>query len=129
VPPVSLLDHLFKFGFVKTCEFLFAFNDDRTLEQVRILQHQSDGFIFGRRLLLHVLFSIERRARVQERLDRIIADDLAQLLLRERMFSVLALFKINLFYLQETSCFSTAGSGGLVNKFEFVSHHTPFKST
>ena len=128
MPPVSLLDHLFKFGFVKTCELLFAFNDDRTLEQVRIFQHQFDGLIFGWRLLLHVLFSIERCACVQERLDRVVADDLAQLFLRERIFPVLALFKIDLLCLQETSCFSTGGSGGLVNKLS-LSAITPLKST
>src|SRR5689334_7270553 len=75
--PVCLLDHWFELGFIKTGEFLFALNDDRALEQVRILQHQLNRLILGWRLLLHMIFSVERCPRVQKRLDRIVADDLS----------------------------------------------------
>src|SRR6476646_8923319 len=45
-------------GFAKTCELLFAFDEERTLQQVRLLEHELDRLIFGRRLLLHVSFFV-----------------------------------------------------------------------
>ncbi len=75
--PGSRLQKFIDFRFVKAGEFVFAFDEHRTLEQVGVFEHELDRLVFRRRFLLHVLFFVERRAGTQEQLNRIVADDFA----------------------------------------------------
>ena len=75
----SYLKQFFDFGFVESGQFPFTFDDHRSLEEVRIFEHELDRLVFGRWLLLHVLFAIKRRTRVEKFLDRLVADDRAKL--------------------------------------------------
>jgi hypothetical protein len=117
-----VLKQFFDFGFVETCEFLPTLDEQGPFKEVRIFKHQFDRFVFGRWLLLHVLFSIERRPCIEKHLDGIVADDFAQFLFRERILAVLSFIEIDFFGLQETSCFATSRSSRFVNEFYSVRH-------
>ena len=119
---LSLRQQLFHFCLIKAGELLFSFDDHRTLEQVRVFQHELDGIFFGRRLLPHILFPVQGCASIQKFLDRLITDDLAQLFICQRVLAVLSFVQVNFFCLQETSCFAARGSGRLVNESNFVRH-------
>ena len=69
------LEQCFDLGFIEACEFFLTFDDDRTLQQVGIFEHEFDGFVFGRRFLLHFPFPIKRSSRVEKGFDRVITDD------------------------------------------------------
>jgi hypothetical protein len=51
-------------------------------------------------------------------------DNLLQLFFREWSLAVLSFLEVDLFYLQETSCFTTGCSGRFVDKLDVVGHGT-----
>jgi hypothetical protein len=120
------LEQFLDFGLVETEKFFLAFNDHRPFQQVRVFEHELDRLFFRWGLLLHILFAIQGRASIQEGLDGIVADNLPQFLLCERVLAVFAFLEIDFLCLQETSCFATGGSGRFVNKSDFFSHRYPF---
>lgn len=113
---------MFEFSFVKPAEFSFTFSDDRAFEQVGVIEHKLDSFVFGRRLELHIPFTIKRAASVQKRFDGIVADNFAQLFFRERDLAVIPLDKLHFFRLQETSRFTASRSVRFVDETNFVGH-------
>jgi hypothetical protein len=119
------LEQFLNLDLVESRDFPFSSYKYRALEQIGILEHELDGLVFRRGLLLHVFFSVQRRSGVQEFLDGIVADDFAQLFLGKRGFTVLPLFEFNLPGLQETSCFAAGRSGRFVNEFDFIGHGAP----
>ena len=116
------LKQFLHFGFVETRQFPFALDDHGTLEQVRIFEHELGRLVLGRRFLLHVPFTIQRRAGIEEILDGAVADNLAKLLLRERVLPIFSFLEIYFLGLQETSCFAASGSRRLVDEPDVVGH-------
>ena len=57
-----LLEEVIYLGFIEARQFLFAFDEDRALQQIRVFEHELDRLVFGRRLLLHVFLFVKRRA-------------------------------------------------------------------
>ena len=123
--PSSRLQKLFDFGFVKAGQFFPALDDHRAFQQIRILEHELDRLVFRGRFLLHVFVPVKRRPGIQKRLDGIIADEVAQFLFGKRVLAVLSFVEINLFRLQETSCFAASRSRRLVDEFDLLGHRGP----
>ena len=112
----------FNLAFVKTGKLRFSSYEYRTLQQIRVPEHELYRLVFRRWFLLHVFFPVEGSSRIQEIFDRIVADDLAQLFLGERMLAVFSLLELDFVGLQETSCFTACRSRCFVDKFNFVGH-------
>lgn len=115
-------------GFIKTDDDLRTMHQQRPANQIRFFGHPLHSFRACRGMLGHIAIAVEFISRIQQFPVVALANQLIDFRFTQPLLIQITSGELNTQFEQETPCFATGGSSGLVKKQNFACGHKSMQS-